>query len=674
MKVFCALHNVTYSQHLCNQFSIVFDIYLEIQRLIQLKVDCALKRDHPDWHMSGACPCCAFEQPSETPLNPQRLHTMDGNHSVKRLEGSGSTNKHVFNNRYFIPEAAVELFKDDVCNRPAAKSVKENKNFVFKQTGIFILACRHGFVESIVEMKRSGELTKYGLAATSRLLNVCGNEQAVGHDICCSSRKTITASSIGARAKSLNLIVAINNFHGYAHNCHCQLQNHPLYLKGFGNEDLETCECIFSSSNSATVLVHHASYFHWRQFLNLHFDQWDHNKYLELSRFLFNNYIQALKIIEDYTPLLEEFKSQKSLTDQDFIQWHQEEIEFLGNLAVEPPSDVLAVAYVEELEKLCLTEFVIVWHVTSVPFLTYTPASFMQTLGLNASAQRQSRAVKAECLSALRKYELQMNIVNDFERQNGINEHWTTAHPGYTQALEYGCKHHFIRTVEQVEGLVVQCLFEFSKANLANTGYKMRKHISKAITRQSAAIRSVLEKYNKLAPLQTPPQPILDYSEVVGYATLGEFSLLKHSHHDLLSKPWAVPDNQEMAARYFKVVRSHEEIACLNVEICRLDAWVEYDDAKMLEVIETLTVDETDSLLAAELRQQYNEWHHINNVHRHCLDKINYLKGYSGPAAALWHNSVEMKRSDNEEEPVDVWEDDELNDEASHLEDAISHL
>jgi hypothetical protein len=58
-------------------------------------------------------------------------------------------------------------------------------------------------------------------------------------------------------------------------------------------------------------------------------------------------------------PLLEEFKSRKSLTDQDFIQWHQEEAKFLSNLAVEPPSDVLAVEYVEELEKLHLAESVV---------------------------------------------------------------------------------------------------------------------------------------------------------------------------------------------------------------------------------------------------------------------------------------------------------------------------
>lgn len=255
------------------------------------------------------------QQPNEPPLVPHRLHSMDGNHSAKRLDGSGSADQRLFHSRYFIPVSAVEQFRDDVRNRPgerstrdnitctekwaAAKSVEEDKISVFEQTGIFILACRHGFVECIAEMKRSGELyvfllnvytltsffssAKYGLAAVSRLLEVCGQDQGLGHDIGCSSRKTIAASSIGNLATRLNLVVAVNAFHGYAHNRRCQLHHHPLYLQGFGNEDLETCERIFSSSNGAAVLIRHSSYFHWMQFLDLHFDQWDQDKYHELS-------------------------------------------------------------------------------------------------------------------------------------------------------------------------------------------------------------------------------------------------------------------------------------------------------------------------------------------------------------------------------------------------------
>jgi hypothetical protein len=46
----------------------------------------------------------------------------------------------------------------------------------------------------------------------------------------------------------------------------------------------------------------------------------------------------------------------------------------------------------------------------------------------------------------------------------------------------------------------------------------MRQHISNAITRRSTAIRNTLERYNHLAPLQTPPRDVLKFSEVASYA------------------------------------------------------------------------------------------------------------------------------------------------------------
>ena len=77
--------------------------------------------------------------------------------------------------------------------------------------------------------------------------------------------------------------LVVNVFHGHAHNHMCQLQYHPLYLPGTGLEDFETCEHVFSSSNATAVLICHASYFHYIQYLELHFSQWDADKYAELS-------------------------------------------------------------------------------------------------------------------------------------------------------------------------------------------------------------------------------------------------------------------------------------------------------------------------------------------------------------------------------------------------------
>lgn len=84
---------------------------------------------------------------------------------------------------------------------------------------------------------------------------------------------------LGEKASTLKLRLAVNAFHGYAHNRLCQLSHHPLYLAGFGIEDLETLERVFSASNAVVRLIRHASPFHWMQFLDLHFRQWNDDKY-----------------------------------------------------------------------------------------------------------------------------------------------------------------------------------------------------------------------------------------------------------------------------------------------------------------------------------------------------------------------------------------------------------
>jgi hypothetical protein len=124
---------------------------------------------------------------------------------------------------------------------------------------------------------------KYGLSVVDKVLKTFGEDQIIGSDIGCSFTSTIASSSLGAEAERLRLRLAVNAFHGHAHNRACQLRYHPLYLDGVGLEDLETCERVFSASNSVARLIRHASYFHWLQFLDLHFDQWDLDKYAELS-------------------------------------------------------------------------------------------------------------------------------------------------------------------------------------------------------------------------------------------------------------------------------------------------------------------------------------------------------------------------------------------------------
>ncbi|KAI6013863.1 hypothetical protein EDC04DRAFT_2579080 [Pisolithus marmoratus] len=294
-KVLCVLHGVTYWPHFQNQFSMMFDVYLAILCTIQSRIDQALGCGDPDWRLQHYCPVCMFKQPGEPLLIPSSLKAMDGNNSTKWMDRTGHTDHHVFPSAYMISRADVDTFKDDHGNAEhhngggcadtwqAASAVDEDTVKVFKQTGIFLSACRHGIILTCAEMLHSGELTKYPLAMINKLISVHSNDQVIGSDIGCSLSTTLAVSSIAQMARAANVQLIVNAFHGHAHNHMCQLQYHPLYLPGTGLEDFETCECIFSSSNATTALVHHASYLHYIQYLELHFSQWDADKYAELS-------------------------------------------------------------------------------------------------------------------------------------------------------------------------------------------------------------------------------------------------------------------------------------------------------------------------------------------------------------------------------------------------------
>ncbi|KAI5997727.1 hypothetical protein EDC04DRAFT_2584995, partial [Pisolithus marmoratus] len=241
-----------------------------------------------------------------------------------------------------------------------------------------------------------------------------------------------------------------------------------------------------------------------------------------------HNYKQALGIIQKYEPELKDFQSSHNISDEDFISWCHEELNYLKNCSQEPDSMTLAVKYIEVLQKLQFAEATYA-SVTQVPFLTYTPANFQPGSGLQSSAQQGTMAINAEYASALHQYELRLNEVANFKCNHNITECWTWDHPQYDKALEYMQQCTFICTVEELKGLVVQHLAELSKENLAGTGYKMWKHISKAITHCSTTICTALEHYNKLTPCQHPPRPKLDFTDVIGYSTFGEFELLKYS-------------------------------------------------------------------------------------------------------------------------------------------------
>ena len=93
-----------------------------------------------------------------------------------------------------------------------------------------------------------------------------------------------------------------------------------------------------------------------------------------------------------------------------------------------------------------------------------------------------------------------------------------------------------------------------------------------------------------------------------------------------MQKPWSIPANREIANKYFKVVRAHEEIHRLNIEIRRLDAWITHEN----QVMKSAADNATDPHIAAELNRCYAERRRVNNIHHIRILSIYKLEGYSG--------------------------------------------
>ncbi|KAF8592325.1 hypothetical protein K439DRAFT_1610152 [Ramaria rubella] len=660
-KVLCALHNVTYFNVFRQQLSIAFDVYLDIQRHVQCAVDNALGCNTVSWRLHHACLPCGYKLQDEPKLIPDRLQSMDGNNSLKHVNCAGHANSRIFESDYFILSAEVDRFKDDVRTRSGA---------VYSQAAT--AACRHGLMQTLVEMRCSGELAKYDLATLDQIVDTFGDDQAVGYDIACSHITTVAASSITHKARVHRLILAVNTFHGHAHNLRCQLSNHPIYLCGIGIEDLETCGHVFSSSNAVACIVRYALHFHWQQSIHLHYQQWDEDK-------------QALAIIREYTPEVEAYKARFGLKDEDFVKWHDEQVEYLNNLKDEPQEDMFQI---QCNEMLRFRDRAVYGGTTSVQFLDYVPANFSSNGSLSQASQAHTRAKEHECWVAHSKLLLAMNVANDLEQQLGLSKRWTPEDEAYQRAAVYLKHCHFIWVVEELERLVVQRLFELSKANLMETGYKMRKHIGQAIAHRSAAVHAAVDKYNTLAPLQMPPCPILEYSAVAAYSWLGEFDLLKESCYEVLQRPWAVPANCEVATKYYKIVRAHEELQHLNVKARRLHIWVVDEGVHLNTVITQLH--DTDPILAAAIQAKALVWQRVNNVHCARLRVLYKLPGYTGhitPAVKL--GGVAMLDSDGHsdtevvdgqavvaselqgDEEVEVNDNDLLRDEALRYTDII---
>lgn len=179
-----------------------------------------------------------------------------------------------------------------------------------------------------------------------------GPRIGIGYDIGCSFLTTILNSSLGDKFRELLCYCGPNAFHASSHSANCQKKNHPNVIEGMGLEDLEEMERVFSASNPVASLTRHASPFHRHQAIENHWDQWGEDKYINLGTMLFNNYVQALDIINTDTPALHEALTAFGYSEDDLKRFHEEQIRYTEQLGEgEAAWDVHAMTYVTLLRE-----------------------------------------------------------------------------------------------------------------------------------------------------------------------------------------------------------------------------------------------------------------------------------------------------------------------------------
>lgn len=238
--------------------------------------------------------------------------------------------------------------------------------------------------------------------------------------------------------------------------------------------------------------------------------------------------------------------------------------------------------------------------------------------------------------------------VHMFEEELGIAERWTHSSPKFIEAAELVRRRRYQRCLDELEGLVVSRIFELSKMNMSQTGglafnyvipaitltpsthagYKLRRHIAHSLQARSQAVKSALKRYNDAARAFHPPRPSLTWEEVVDYAFLSDFDLLRETRQDIRQQPWAQPTNRSIMNQWFKLKRAREEIQRLDIEIRRVVTHMRDEEQYLTAVEEELQ--ESDPILAFHIQRYRLDQTRFFDLHHDRFATLLDLGGFSG--------------------------------------------
>lgn len=134
-------------------------------------------------------------------------------------------------------------------------------------------------------------------------------------------------------------------------------------------------------------------------------------------------------------------------------------------------------------------------------------------------------------------------------------------------------------------------------------GYTLRRHIAKALQVRSKALRAALARYNSAAAALQPPQISMSWADVIDYAFLAHFDILRDPEGSAALRAWSDPLARALIDGHFKIQRAKEEIKRLNIEIRRFVTYMRDEKVFLLKKEAELTVEDPDFVLCAEVQK-----------------------------------------------------------------------
>ncbi|KAJ7021959.1 hypothetical protein C8F04DRAFT_1312196 [Mycena alexandri] len=636
------MHGVAPRPYLQTQFSAAYDLFLRVKEVVRHRVAQLLGRDGPNWRLQNACPACLYKVEGEAALDPPFFLTMDGNNSLKRVErregyttadGVKVSGEYVeaIDDRaaprdYYIPAAEVDRFAKgggeellkgflpdpkwaegtDGCGdgwQNMKEHVTQKARGVYAETGIFGAFCRHSVCLLICDMIRSGELAKYGLAATFHLISVLGKYR-LGYDIGCKFEKWVYTHPLTARAALEHGFEAVvGAFHGTGHKRLCQVRKMPIYTTGSGLEAFENMESVFSKSNALAGTTRHASRFHRQRDIVEYFAHADNYDALAGITML----ARADQLLEAMDGLGLD-RADKSV----FSTWLDAERAALEKLPTDPPEETLQMEYYRKLVDLGVSQDN-ADKVLAVRIIASPPMGSPEYDEFN----KRTRKEEAERRRVLDRHERCVTVVEDLERRLdiGAGERWTPGSEEWVAAATLTREYQYRKSLDRLQSLIVARLLELSKANMA-------------IQARSKSLKTALTLYNAAAE-NLGDRPALTWEEILEMGRLEDFDLLRLAREDIRDVPWAQPGARSTLDLYFQLLRAEEERERLNIEIKRWVAWMK-EEQDFLQHHEHRLKEEGQAARALQVHKYRMQQGRFYGLHQDRLLKLSRLPGFTG--------------------------------------------